>query len=343
MMFDVNPDLDVPKYKQILTGIESQIASGILKKGTHLPSMNDIATETGISKETVKRALVTLRNKGYIASCPGKGYYVCKDADDLPNAISILMIIGRLDIFKQVVVDAFTSTLYGKAEVRILIHNGDIDQLEAYLDQNLDKYDYYVISPHFSVDEESQRRVGKLLSRVPNRKLLQLDYCNPYVKGQFGAVYQDFFTDPVKGLEEGLDRLKTSGRLKVVVLPSSRYGFWVLNGVREFCDNHGISMEVQDSFKERITKGDVFLILTGRLSNELAEFDVLLQEQGLKIGKDIGLISYNDVPLNAVVLGGLTTISTDFVKMGEIAAEMILGGKMFKVHNNFGMIRRKTF
>ena len=73
MMFDVNPDLDVPKYKQILTGIEAQITSGVLRKGTHLPSMNDIATETGISKETVKRALVTLRDKGYIASCPGKG------------------------------------------------------------------------------------------------------------------------------------------------------------------------------------------------------------------------------------------------------------------------------
>lgn len=343
MIFDINPDLDVPKYKQILIGIETQITSGALKKGTHLPSMNDIATETGISKETVKRALVTLRNKGYIASCPGRGYYVCKDADDLPKAINILMIIGRLDIFKQVMVDAFTSALRGKADVRILIHNGDIDQLEAYLDQNLDKYDYYVISPHFSVDEESLKRVGKLLSRVPNRKLLQLDFCNPYVKGQFGAVYQDFFTDPLKGLEGGLDRLKSSGHLKVVILPASRYGCWVLNGVKDFCAKHGISLEVLDSFQGRIAKGDVFLILTSRLSNELAEFDMLLQEQGLKIGTDIHLISYNDVPLNAVVLGGLTTISTDFVKMGETAASMILGGKMLKVHNDFRMIRRKTF
>lgn len=343
MMFDVNPDLDVPKYKQILTGIESQIASGILRKGTHLPSMNDIATETGISKETVKRALVTLRDKGYIASCPGKGYYVCKDAEDLPRVINILMIIGRLDIFKQVMVDAFTSALHGKADVRILIHNGDIDQLETYLDQNLDKYDYYVISPHFSLEEESQMHVGKLLSRVPNRKLLQLDFCNPYVKGKFGAVYQDFFTDPVKGLEDGLDRLKSSGRLKVVILPSSRYGCWVLNGVEEFCARHGISLEIQNGFQGRMRKGDVFLILTGRLSNELAEFDMLLQEQGLKIGTDIGLISYNDVPLNAVVFGGLTTISTDFVKMGETAASMILSGKMLKIHNDFRMTRRKTF
>jgi len=44
-----------------------------------------------------------------------------------------------------------------------------------------------------------------------------------------------------------------------------------------------------------------------------------------------------------VVLGGLTTISTDFVEMGRLAAEMILAGKMVKVHNKFRMIRRKTF
>ena len=73
MVFNVNPDKKVAKYKQVLSEIEKGILDGTLEKGTWLPSMNEIATETGISKETVKRALVTLRDKGYIASCPGKG------------------------------------------------------------------------------------------------------------------------------------------------------------------------------------------------------------------------------------------------------------------------------
>lgn len=342
-MFDVNPESDVPKYKQILAGIESQIASGVLRKGMHLPSMNDIATETGISKETVKRALVNLRDRGYIASCPGKGYYVFKDADELPQTLNILMIIGRLDIFKQLMVDAFTSMLRGKAEVKILLHNSDVDQLEAYLEQNLDKYDYYVISPHFPLDEEVQRRVARLLSKVPNRKLLQLDHYNAYHSGQFGAVYQDFLNDPGVGLAEGLDDLRKARSLNVVMLPSSRYGGLVLRGVERFCSDYDIPLAVLDGIPRMMSKGDVFLLLTGRLSNELAEFDVILKENSLEIGRDIGLISYNDVPLNAVVLGGLTTISTDFVKMGELAAQMILNRKMEKIRNPFRMIRRKTF
>ena len=71
--------------------------------------------------------------------------------------------------------------------------------------------------------------------------------------------------------------------------------------------------------------------------------DEILKENNLTVGVDVGLIAYNDVPLNSVVLGGLTTISTDFVKMGKLAAEMILSRKMTKIHNGFRMIRRNTF
>ena len=99
---------------------------------------------------------------------------------------------------------------------------------------------------------------------------------------------------------------------------------------------------IKESFI-RIEKGEVFLLHTGQLSNALAEFDEIVKANGMTLGKDVGLISYNDVPLNAVVLGGLTTISTDFVQMGKLAAEMILSGKMEKIHNRFRMTRRRTF
>ena len=97
------------------------------------------------------------------------------------------------------------------------------------------------------------------------------------------------------------------------------------------------------SLEERVRESAVFLYSKG----------VLKPEIGIILGSGLNdfadrienplIISYNDVPLNAVVLGGLTTISTDFAKMGKLAAEMILSGKMTKIHNDFRMIRRKTF
>lgn len=343
MVFNVNPDKKVAKYKQVLSEIEKGILDGTLEKGTWLPSMNEIATETGISKETVKRALVTLRDKGYIASCPGKGYYVSKAADEIPQKLNILMILSNMDIFKQMLVDSFNKTLKDDAEVRIVFHNSDVDQLEYYVDQNLDMYDYYVVIPHFSIDDETQMRVAKVLRRIPNRKFLMLDYYNRFMEGQFGAVYQDLFKDPENGLSEAVEDLKRSKNFNLVTLPQSRYGEWTKESIARFCEKNNIRLRLMDSFPQTVEDGEVYFLQTGSLSNSLAEFDEILRKNNKKIGKDVGLISYNDVPLNAVVLGGLTTISTDFEKMGTIAAEMILSGKMTKIHNDFRMTRRTTF
>jgi len=44
----------------------------------------------------------------------------------------------------------------------------------------------------------------------------------------------------------------------------------------------------------------------------------------LKLGKDVGVISYNETPLKKIILNGITTISTDFRRMGEMTAKLIL-------------------
>ena len=41
------------------------------------------------------------------------------------------------------------------------------------------------------------------------------------------------------------------------------------------------------------------------------------------IGHNMGVISYNETPIKKVILSGITTISTDFVMMGVIVAEMV--------------------
>ncbi len=342
MRFHANHDIEIPKYKQVLSEIEKMILDGTLKKGAHLPSMSEIAYETGMSKETVKRALVNLRDRGYISSSPGKGYFVSKTPDEIPHKLNILMILSSMDIFKQVLVDSFNNTLKNKAEVKIVFHNNDVEQLEYYIDQYCDKYDYYVVMPHFGIDDQTQMRVAKILSRIPNRKFIMLDYCNRFMNGQFGAVCQNLFVDPEKGLSEAVEDLKKARRLNLVTL-QSRYGVWTKSSIERFCEKNEISLRLLDSFPEKLEKGEVFFLQTGKLSNALAEFDEIVKNNNMELGKDVGLISYNDVPLNAVVLGGLTTISTDFEKMGSLAAEMILCGKMDKIHNEFRMIRRKTF
>ena len=67
-----------------------------------------------------------------------------------------------------------------------------------------------------------------------------------------------------------------------------------------------------------------------------------LKNQKLVLAKDIGVISYNDTLLKEIVEGGITTISTDFNRMGQRLAEMILNKKQLQIENPNRLIIRNS-
>jgi DNA-binding LacI/PurR family transcriptional regulator len=62
----------------------------------------------------------------------------------------------------------------------------------------------------------------------------------------------------------------------------------------------------------------------------------------LKIGKDVGIISYNETPLKKIILDGITTISTDFEMMGRKTAELILSQSTEHVAIPFSLTLRPS-
>ena len=90
-----------------------------------------------------------------------------------------------------------------------------------------------------------------------------------------------------------------------------------------------------------VKKGDAFLILTSQLDSGLIA--LVDNAKGLTVGTDYYIISYNDSPVDRVVLNGLTTISTDFNEMGREVARMVNEKTLRKTHINFKMNKRSTF
>ena len=76
--------------------------------------------------------------------------------------------------------------------------------------------------------------------------------------------------------------------------------------------------------------------------NDLVNLIKKCREQQLTIGKDIGIISYNETPLKEILLDGITTISTDHEQMGKTAAELITENRRAIIKNPFTLIRRKS-
>ena len=330
-----------PIYKQLVEQFEDAIRSGQLKPGEQVASMNDFAAQMGISKETVKKTYGILREKGLLIPQQGKGFYVAETyLDSKPR---VLVLFDKLSIYKEVLYNSLANELGELADITILTHNQNLELFTYYLDTYLDKFDYYVISPHFALDPKTQQAAVKLISRVPNRKLIMVDHWMQNYQGNYGAVYQDFENDVYEGLKQGLDKLKDTSCLKVITLPSSLYGSMVTKGVNRFVKEFNIPVSYSDSVVGDIQPNETYLILSSQLDSGLAAFARKIREQNLEVGKDVFVISYNEFDLNEVVLNGLTTISTDFKQMGRTAAQMIIQKKSWKEHCDFKMTRRSTF
>lgn len=339
MNIRIDKDSNTPLYKQICAQIREQVHDGQLLPGQILPSLNQLAIILDISRETTKKAYNQLIREKLLITQQGKGVFVAGERE--PGLKEILVILDKQSIYKQVLLQAFQETLGGSAHITILLHGQSLDIMEYFLDRHLDRYDYYVVSPHFPLDVRSQARACKLIGRIPNRKLIMVDHWLQGVQGSYSVVYQDFRHDAYTALEEGREDI--GGRLKVVVLPQSLYGKEILKSVDEFANDNGIEVCVYDTVPQSLEKGDVVLVLNSQLDSGLALLARRISEAGLEPGRDVRIISYNEFPINEVVLGGLTTMSTDFPSMGRTAAEMILSGIPSKVHNPFRLVRRSTF
>lgn len=341
MKFHIDFNGKDPIYKQLVSQVEKAVHEGKLKADDQLPSMNDLATELDISRETAKKAYGILTEKGVITPRHGRGFFI-SDPDN-SGRLQILFILDKFSVYKQILLHAFASRLGDFAEITILIHNQSVDLLEYFLNENLDGYDYYVVAPHFPLDAETQERVLKQIKRIPFRKLIMLDRLLPDLKGGFGAVYQDFENDIAYGLAEGFDSTDKSMKLRVITLPKSLYGQEIHKGIERFAAENNVSVEFLTSAPDDIKPGETFLVLNSQLDAGLVDLTQHIQRAGLQVGKDVFIISYNEFDMNELVLGGLTTVSTDFRQMGQIAAEMILNKNLQKVHCQFKMYKRNTF
>ncbi len=341
-LFNIDVNIHTPIYKQLLSEFERLIDAGELRVGECLPSMNELSAQLNISKETVKKVYSILRERGAIESIHGKGFFVAARQEG--RKLRIFLLLDRLSQYKQILYDAFIAEMGDKAEITIYMYNQNIDTFETFIDSALDNYDYYLITPHFPLDAETQGRALKALKRIPNRKLIVLDNWLRSLQGNYGAVYQDMANDIYEGLSSAIDDLRKYNKLHVIILPTSLYGTLIMVGITRFCEEYGIDVAFHYDINENMMhRGDLYLLLNGQLGVGLVEVARMATNSGLKIGTDVGVISYNDSYLSEIILGGLTTVSTDFEQMGRLAAKMVLSNDFQKIKCDFKLIRRKTF
>ncbi len=324
-----------PKYKQLTNAILAAIESGKLLKNSLLPSINELSFSLEMSRDTAEKGYRNLRKLGVVDSVPGKGYFIVNT--DFSRKLKVCLLFNKLSTHKKIIYDSFTKTLGERAAIDFYIYNNDFALFKKMIVAKRDDYSHFVIIPHFL---EGGENAHEIINTIPKEKLVILDKLLPGITGDYAAAYENFAQDIYAALEQALDKLSRYSTLKIIFPKNSYFPHEILTGFYRFCQQYAFDHKVIHNIKdEEINPGEVYINL---MEDDLVMLIERLIAQKLKIGKDVGVISYNETPLKRIILDGITTISTDFGKLGEQAAEFILTGKTEKIEIPFYLNLRKS-
>lgn len=324
-----------PKYKQLTNAILAAIESGKLLKNSLLPSINELSFSLEMSRDTAEKGYRNLRKLGVVDSVPGKGYFIINT--DFSRKLKVCLLFNKLSTHKKIIYDSFTKTLGERAAIDFYIYNNDFALFKKMIVTKRDDYSHFVIIPHFL---EGGENAHEIINTIPKEKLVILDKLLPGVTGDYAAAYENFAQDIYAALEQALDRLSNYRTLKIIFPKNSYFPHEILTGFYRFCQQYAFDHKVIHNIKdEEINPGEVYINL---MEDDLVMLIERLIAQKLKIGKDVGVISYNETPLKKIILDGITTISTDFSELGAQAAEFILNGKTEKIAVPFYLNLRKS-
>jgi DNA-binding transcriptional regulator YhcF (GntR family) len=314
---DVDYYSATPKYLQLANSFIKAIREGNINKDDVLPSINELSFEFEISRDTAEKGYKYLKQIGILGSVPGKGYFI--KSTEINQPLKIFLLFNKLSAHKKIIYDAFTNTLGGMASIDFYIYDNDFAFFKRLIQNNKNDYTHYVIVPHFL---EAGENAYREINTIPKDKLVLLDKLVPGVNGKYAAVFENFESDIYDALEQSLERLTKYHTIKIIFPAYTYHPVEILQGFYRFCDQYAFNYKVvNDISTEPIKEGEVFIIL---MEDDLVVLIEKILATTMKVGKDIGVISYNETPLKKIILDGITTISTDFQLMGEKTAQMIL-------------------
>lgn len=320
-----NNDTSKHKYLQLANHIVNEIAEKRLQVGDQLPSVIQFSESLKISKSTVMAGLMYLSEKGIIESVYRKGYFIKSTSVDTSYKIFFLM--DQLTIFKEEIYSSFYNEVKRKGIVEVFFHNYNEALFDKLIIENLNNYTHFVIIPNLKSEKSS------ILNQIPPKKRIILDFQYDQLSGEYGLIYQDFQVDILQALTQLQERLRKYRRIILVSPKNAFYSRFVKLGVSKFCSKNDFEYDFTESILSYgVQQGDCFITLN---RNDKDDVDLIkfTHANKLKLGADVGLLSYNDFYYKEVLEGGITVISTNFKEMGKLAAEMILNNKLQKIRN----------
>jgi DNA-binding transcriptional regulator YhcF (GntR family) len=333
----VDTAISIPKYLQVSNGLILAIEQRRLSKGDQLPSIRQLCDQLEISFDTAKKAYAVLKKRNIVTALHGK-CNVINTSGPLPS-YHVFLLFNELSIQNKIIYDTIMQSLPVQAVIDMYIYNNN-DSLFSHILRNKKKgYSHHIIVPPMNTQESETAAI--INECLEDEELIMLNEKMTGINVSHSCIYEDYENDIYSALKNARHLLSHYHVMNIVLPEENGYNHSILKGFRKFCyDYEYIINEWQGVNNHiRINKGELFITLS---DENLVQLVDQLRIKRLVTGRDIGIISYNETPLKEVLLQGITTISTDFKKMGELAVKQIMKGNIGNVAVPFKLTLRSS-
>ena len=326
-LFTIDHSSDIPKYRQLVNSVNAAIAQNQLHFGDILPSVNQLCGDTKLSRDTVFKSYKILKDQGVIDSVPNKGYYVAKEMR------RIFLLLDTFKAYKEVLYHNFINSLPENYIVDVQFHHYNPEVFEKLVNDSLGNYSSYVIMP-FNCNE-----VKSVLTKIPKDNLLVIDW-DVFDNDFTNVICQDFGEAFYDSLKQALPELKKYHTINLVYPKYTNHPKIITKNFSKFCKKHKLEHIISKGANNfKVSEGTAFLCVSER---SLSYLLTQCKENNFEIGKDVGIISYNETPMKQFIGKGISVISTNFELMGKKAAEFVLNTEKAKLTIPTKFIKRSS-
>ena len=315
------------KVTQLADTLSQAISRKEFLEGDSLPSINQLSAHYRVSRDTVFKAFLDLRERGLIDSTPGKGYYVTS------QVTNVLLLLDQYTPFKEALYNSFVKRLPINYKVDLLFHQYNERLFNTIIRESVGKYNKYIV---MNFDNE---KFSTALNKINPARLLLLDF-GKFEKSKYFYICQDFdesFYQALLTLEDKMHKYRHIVFLfsKGLKHPQSSKEYFI-----RFCEEQGFSYEIQEDIENLVVqKGAAYIAIKQQDVVKVVKQGRL---EGLKCGKDFGLLAYNDIPSYEVIDEGITSLTIDWEMMGNEAANFVLNDASVQKYLPTGVRLRKS-
>jgi LacI family transcriptional regulator len=334
----------IGKYREIVSAVRDQLASGAYGDGARIPSENQLAIRFGVSRPTAARALRELQMAGLVERRAGSGTYFRRQEPEREPTVKTFGLLvhglGATEIFDPIcsqitrVCQAEGSTvLWGDSTGPGAAMRPDDDVLEVdrlsryYLDRSVDGVFFAPLEASASRERENVRIARDLVQAGVAVVLLDRDLLEFPARGNFDLVGIDNFRAGTH-IAEHLLRV---GHRRIVFFARPHHPSTTdlrFAGCREALRRAGI--EIPDELQHSGDPSDEAFVrdLVKRVqpdavvcSNDLtaALLIVTLAHLGRQVPRDIAVVGFDDVKYSTLVSVGLTTMRQPYQGLARVA------------------------